>query len=82
VHEGLRREHPGREAQESRARAALVCLIERAGQNLLFDAIGIAKRGFPAGVHVEGMKLVVLLIDSHRASPTDFRREFSSPIMS
>src|SRR5215470_107633 len=70
VYERLSREYAGRKAQEARARAALVCLIERAGQNLLLDTFRIASRSFPPGVHVEGMEFMVLLVDAHRASPS------------
>src|SRR5262249_12797099 len=68
--EGRSGENTGRKAQEPRARAALVCFVERAGQNLLLDAFRIAGRRFPANAHVEGMKFVVPLVDAHGASPS------------
>src|SRR6266567_3236266 len=43
----------GREAQQPRAAAVLLRLVERAGEDLLLDADGIARRRLPAAAHVE-----------------------------
>src|SRR5262245_8696822 len=65
VHEGSNGECPRRKAQKARARAALADFIERAGQDLLRNALGIAGRSRPAVGHVERMKLRMLLIYRH-----------------
>src|SRR5439155_11293641 len=53
MHEGLGRVDAGLEAQQPRAAAVLLRLVERAGEDLLLDAGGIARRRLPAAAHVE-----------------------------
>src|SRR5262245_7080830 len=60
VHEGRHGADAGPEAQEAGAAAALVCFIERASQNLLLDALGIARRPMPFGpFHVDRVEFPV-----------------------
>ncbi|MNT90952.1 hypothetical protein D3C72_2319740 [compost metagenome] len=53
------------EAQQAGPAAAAAAFVERAGQDLLLDAGGVAFRHFPAGGQVQGMELVVKLVDCH-----------------
>src|SRR6185312_6903255 len=65
VHERLGGVDSGREAQQPRARTAPVGLIERAGEDLLLNAGGIAGRSLPPGGHVDGVEFLVFLVDAH-----------------
>jgi hypothetical protein len=59
VYEWFGSEHAGREAQQPRARAAFVGLIQRARQNLLFNAFRIAPWRHPSAIHVEDVEFVM-----------------------
>src|SRR5439155_18989427 len=65
VNKGRRGEHLRRETQEPRPAAALARLVERPGEDLLFDPGGIAGRGAPAGRHIDGMEFAMGLVDGH-----------------
>src|SRR5579872_285853 len=47
------REYTGLKAQEASPASTFILFIERPGENLLLDALGIARQSFPALVHVE-----------------------------
>src|SRR3990172_9986682 len=68
VDEGLRGEYAGRETQQAGAAAALVHLVQGAGEYLLVDAGGIAGGHFPSGAEINGMKFIVFLVDGHVVS--------------
>ena len=53
------------ETQQSRTRAAPIGFVQPAGKNLLLNSRRITRRDFPAAVHVQRVKLVMLLIDWH-----------------
>src|SRR5215475_6944021 len=65
VDEGSGRENAGCKSQQARARAAFGLLIERAGQDLLLNSLGVARRRLPAGAHVKGVELSMLLVHGH-----------------
>src|SRR3954464_9405650 len=65
MNEWLGRVDPGRKAQQARTRAALVGLVQRAGQDLLLDAGRVPGGRFPAAGHVHGMEFLVFLVDAH-----------------
>src|SRR5258708_5332103 len=72
VHERLGREDARLEAQQPGAIAALADLVEGAGQDLLLDAGGIARRGRPAALHVEAVEIAMRVVDRqlfHRPPP-------------
>src|SRR5262249_44133224 len=73
VHERLGRVHAGREAQMARAEAAPGLLVEEAREDLLLDARRIAFRRLPALAEIDGVELLVLLVDRHRRSPRSVR---------
>src|SRR5215469_12449267 len=66
MHKRLRREHPRRKAQKAGAAAAPVLFVERARQDFLLDAGGIAAWGRPTGIHLDAMEFEVGLVDRHR----------------
>src|SRR5215467_3145147 len=65
VDEGSGREDTWCKSQQARARAAFGLLIERAGQDLLLNSLGVARRRLPAGAHVEGVELPMLFVHGH-----------------
>src|SRR6185436_12627536 len=60
VHERLGGERTGLDLQQPRAAAALVFLVQIAGQDLLVEARRVARRHFPAALQVDLHELQVL----------------------
>src|SRR5271168_3453079 len=58
----------GLEAQQPRPAAAVVRLVEAAGQDLFLDARRIARDGLPARGGVDLVEFLVLLADRHRGA--------------
>src|SRR5262249_28107275 len=66
MHKRLRRERTGLKPQQPRPVSPLGCLIERACQDLLLDALRIALRRVPVACgHIDLMEFPVLLVDCH-----------------
>src|SRR5580704_4555944 len=72
VDERLRREHSRRKPQEAGSAAAAAMFLERARQDLLLDARGIAGGRRPTGIHVDAVEFEVGLVHGHRS--LSFRR--------
>ena len=72
VDEGCGREHPRRKPQEPGAAAIAALLVERAGQDLLFDAGGVAGWRLPARTHVEAVEFEMRLVDRHAFVPPHY----------
>src|SRR6185295_1266006 len=68
VHEGHRGVDARMEAQVARAKSGSLLLAERAGEDLLLDAGRVARRHFPAPIQVDGVELLVFLVDRHLSS--------------
>src|SRR5262245_29235360 len=69
VHERRGCVHPRIEAQKPRAAAHLAGLVEIAGQRLLLNAGGVARRREPAVVHVDALELEMWLVERHVGNP-------------
>src|SRR5215211_6614742 len=69
MHERFCREDARLKAKQAGAAAALAGLVERTGKDLLRNAARVAGRRFPAGVQVDGVELVVPLVDRHWPLP-------------
>src|SRR5215207_8852495 len=69
MHERFCRVDVRLEAKQTGAAAALAGLVERTGKDLLRNAARVAGRRLPAGAQVDGVELVVPLVDRHRVSP-------------
>src|ERR1051326_562762 len=69
VHERPGREGARRDAQQPRAAAALVGLVERPGKNLLLDSRRVAGGNLPAVFEIERMELVMRLVHRHEILP-------------
>src|SRR5262249_6027495 len=65
VDEGSGSEDAWCKSQQARARAAFGLFIERAGQDLLCNSLGVARRRLPAGAHVEAVELLMLFVHGH-----------------
>jgi len=65
MHERCGRERSRSDAQQARAIAALAVFVERAGDDFLLEAGGIAGRDLPAALHVQRMKLFVAFVERH-----------------
>ena len=65
VHERLGGVYARRKAQVTRAKAALVLLVDRTRQNLLLDALRITRWHLPVLREIDGVKLLVLLGNGH-----------------
>src|SRR5690606_26577923 len=79
MHERLGREHTRLKAQQAGTGAALVFLIQRAGEDLLLDAGRVARGNLPSILHIERVKLVVLLVYRHSKTPVcQYQPRFAS----
>src|ERR1700733_10854313 len=77
VHERRGRINARREAQQPRAVGAFAFLVERAGDDFLLNAVGIARWCLPAFAQVERMKFLVAFIEAHLFSPIPDRAALS-----
>jgi hypothetical protein len=61
--------HARIEPQQAGAAAHLAGFVEIAGERLLLDAGGIARRREPALVHVDALELKMRLVERHGRNP-------------
>src|ERR1700757_1782970 len=65
VDKRLRREPPRRKPQQAGSAAVASLFVERARQDLLLDAWGIARRRRPARTHIDAVEFEMRLVDRH-----------------
>src|SRR5436309_1391384 len=78
VHERLGRENARTDAQQPRAAAPLVALIQGSGEDLLLDSGRIAGGNLPAAFQIQGVEFVMCLVHGHGNLPNWRDRFYAS----
>ena len=80
VHERLGGEDPGRDAQQPRAAAAFVFLVERPREDLLPDSRRIAGGNLPPAFQIQRVEFVMSLVHGHGDLPNSLDRSTQAPV--